>query len=599
MGRKMMGAVALLAVGIAAIVIFKLSQPFIDRTGSSSLKGTRTENVPEKINTISAVTISIASSNTKEEWLEKVTERFNRVSEQISDYQIDGRPIHVDIIKETVDGKLKDYRSGTMIDDTLKGKIRPTILSPGSESWVAKFIREWKSLHGTHPISETPQIVVRTPVVIAMWRSRAKTMGCYPESGPDCTWKRIGRIAADPKGWQLFNRPEWGPFSFGYGAFGESNSGTMGIVSVCMAGAGRIDGLSMTDIEEDSGCGKMIADIEAAKVHSGKSDLWLLERMVAGGQNYLDAVITYESNVIAINRKYGEKLPEPLISVYPQDGTVLVGHPMAILDSVPWVVKEQAAAARIYKEYLLAREQQEQVLELGLRPGIDELKLTTPIDPAYGADANAKIKALKLPETLIIDRIGEVWHGVKKKAVIVIAFDKSGSMKDKGKIDAARQGAKQFVSLMGAEDILVWLPFDNQIYSDRARGPKHAIGEDLADEINSISANGGTALYDAVLAAFDILKDYRGRNKNTLRYGIVLLSDGRDTAKKSSLAKVEAVLAPQEGDPHGVQIHTICIGADCDEPVLKKIANAAHGRFWKGNSEGDMVKIYSDIAKHY
>ncbi len=599
MTRKLTGALALLIVGIAAIMVFKFSQPYLKTGDSNDTKEDASPEADKKTAGAASVTVSIASSNTKEEWLRQVTERFNKVSSDKSDYQIDGRPVRVEIIKESVDGKLKDYRSGTMITDTLEGKIKPTILSPGSESWIAKFNKEWKALHNTPAINETPEIVVRTPVVIAMWRSRAKTLGCYPVCGPDCTWDRIGHLAADPKGWQVFNRPEWGPFSFGYGAFGESNSGTMGILSVCMAGAGKTHGLLMTDVEVESGCGKMIANIETAKVHSGKSDLWLLDRMVAGGQNYLDAVITYESNVIAVNRKYGDRLPEPLVSIYPQDGTVFVGHPAAILDAAPWVTKAQTDGARVYIRYLLAKEQQEQVLELGLRPASTDFELKPPIDPAHGADPKASITALKLPDTLIIDRVGEVWHSVKKKAVIVLVFDKSGSMQDKGKLMAARQGAKQFVSQMGAEDLLVWLPFDNRIFSERARGPKHAIGEDLIDEINSISAFGGTALYDAVLTAYDILKDYRAQYQNSMRYGIVVLSDGRDTAKRSSLAKVEAALAPQEGDPYGVQIHTICIGEDCDEPVLRKLANAAHGRFWKGNSEAEMVAIYSNIAMHY
>ena len=599
MNRKLYGAVALLLLGMGAVLVYKLMvsnivEPNLPRVRPITANSTS----PAKINS-DAIRISIASSNTKEDWLRQVTTTFNAESANQGKYQVAGRPINVQIIKETVDGKEKDYRSGTMIKDTLSGKIKPTIISPGSESWIAKFNKEWKALTNLRPISDSPPILVRTPIVIAMWRSRAKAFGCYPESVATCSWQRIRELSQDDKGWEAYGRPEWGRFTFGYGYFGESNSGTLGILSMCMVGLGKQQQLGMDEVEVDNACGKFIGAIEGAKVHSGKSDIWLLERMISGGQDYLDAVITYESNVIKMNRKHGRHLAEPLVAIYPQDGTVFVGHPFAILDATPWVSEEQLAAAKIYRNFLLDKPQQQMVLTLGLRPADETIAIDAPIDSSNGANPEAKLIPLTVPDPIIMDRIGEVWHSVKKKAVIVIAFDKSGSMKENGKISAARLGAKEFVTLMGPEDILVWLPFDGNVYQDKTQGFKYKIGEDLVDEITSITAGGETALYDAILTAMTTLHHYRNQYGATMRYGLVVLSDGMDTDKGSSLARVEATLQPQESNPDGIQIHTVCIGADCDEPVLRKVANAAHGRFWKGNSEAEMVKIYRNIATHY
>ena len=599
MNRKVVGALMLLSLGVAAIIAYKLALPHLSGKPAGLSETQTRQTAPVAARADDAVTISIASSNTKEEWLGRVTEAFNQASRQESKWQVHNRPIQVEIIKETVDGKQKDYRSGTMVKDTLKGKIKPTILSPGSESWIETFEKEWQSQYQVQPVSHPAPVIVKTPVVIAMWRSRAKALGCYPQTGDACTWENIKKLAVAPEGWSLFNRPEWGDFTFGYGAYGESNSGTMGVLSMCMVGCGKQAGLVLADVENDNACGKFIAAMETAKVHSGKSDIWLLERMIAGGQNYLDAVITYESNVIDMNRKHGAAMPEPLVSVYPRDGTVFVGHPFAILDKTPWVTPEQTEAARVYQAYLLAEPQQKAVLEMGLRPVNKDIALTSPISEEYGADPKADLRTLEIPQPLVMDRLGEVWHGVKKKSVVVIAFDKSGSMKDGNKIAAARMGAKEFVKLMGDEDILVWLPFDDKIYSGRTQGPKFQVGEDLVDDINAISAGGGTALYDTILQARRIIVKYQSQYGRSMRYGLVVLSDGRDTAKGSSLAKVEADLMPQEHNPAGIQIHTVCIGKDCDEPVLRKIANAAHGRFWKGQTEKEMIQIYGSIATHY
>ena len=80
-----------------------------------------------------------------------------------------------------------------------------------------------------------------------------------------------------------------------------------------------------------------------------------------------------------------------------------------------------------------------------------------------------------------------------------------------------------------------------------------------------------------------------------------MVGGGRDADNRSrtSLPELEARLGPAESDPNGVQIHTIAIGDDADENVLKKIANAAHGKFWKGETVEKTADVYRDIAKYY
>jgi Ca-activated chloride channel family protein len=321
--------------------------------------------------------------------------------------------------------------------------------------------------------------------------------------------------------------------------------------------------------------------------------------MIGGGPEYLDAVITYESNVILMNRKHGQSLREPLAAVYPQDGTVVVGHPFAILDAAPWVTPEQVAAAKVFGTFLLSKEQQEAVMGIGLRPADPGVKLTSPIDASMGANPEAKFATLEVPETRVIEHLGEVWRRVKKHAAIVVLFDKSGSMSDGGKIGAAVKGAQEFVRQMEGEDLLIWMPFDGIIYPINVSGLKSQIGEELVQQIAGTRAQGGTALYDAILAAMDHLAGLRPKYKNTVRYGIVLLSDGRDESSSNTLSTLAEKLRPQENDPTGVQIHAIAIGSDADEKVLRRIAGAAHGRYWKGQTARDMVRIYKEIATYW
>ena len=583
------GAAALLALFVVGALISPILAPGPDGSGD----GTPTLAAPPN-----AISISIVSSNTKQTWLHQAVDAFNAASQSEAKLQLDGKPIFVVILQEEIDGKKVDYRSGTMVSDTVSRKIEPTVLSPGEESWILKFEKEWQAAQGTDPVkSGDIPVLVRTPLVVAMWESRAKALGCWPTPGPDCTWTTLRSLATSPNGWGAYGNPQWRKFKFGYGYFGESNSGTLGVISMCMTALGRTEGLTIGDVEPTNACGTFVNDVEKAKVHSGKSDLWLLEKMVTGGPEYLDAVITYESNVIATNRSSADSMREPLVATYPQDGTIVVGHPFAILDGTPWVSADQARAALVFRDFLLSRSQQEAVLSLGLRPADTSVTLGSPIEPAYGANPQARLVALQVPATLVIDRIGEVWHQVKKHAVIAIVFDKSGSMSG-GKITAAVKGAQEFVNRMDGQDWLLWLPFDDGIYPG-ASGLKSEVGERLVQQIASTSADGGTSLYDAILYAYDELQEMRQTSGDTVRYGIVVLSDGQDTSSTRTLTILEAALQPSEKDPTGIQIHTIAIGDDADEQVLKKIAAAAHGRYWKTENETQIVAVYRDIAAHY
>ena len=391
--------------------------------------------------------------------------------------------------------------------------------------------------------------------------------------------------------------PEWGKFHFGYAYVGESDVGTQTAVLLCMMGLQKTEDLTVGDVETTNGCGRAIADVEKALVHRGTSSPLILAAMESGGPAFLDAVTTYEKNVIGFNLKY--QTGERLVSVYPQDGTVIADHPFAILDQAPWVSTEQAEAARVFQKLLLSEEQQKSFLPFGLRPSDPSVKLGTPIDEAHGANPDANLIILDVPDVLVIDRVVEVWHEVKKPANIFLVFDKSGSMQGE-KINQARNGAVKFVREMGREDWLAWPPFDSQLYPG-TQGLKSEVGEQLEQEILSTTARGETALYNAIARAYQVLVERRERQGDTARYGIVILSDGRDTSSdKTTLAMLEEVLRPTESDQTGIQVHTIGIGDDAEDKVLTKIANITHGgRYWKVKDPATIEAVYRRISKYF
>jgi hypothetical protein len=160
------------------------------------------------------------------------------------------------------------------------------------------------------------------------------------------------------------------------------------------------------------------------------------------------------------------------------------------------------------------------------------------------------------------------------------------------------KGAQLFVRSLDRDDRLIWIPFDTRVHAP-VEGYGAGVSEDLGPRIDATSAGGGTALYDAVLTGYDRIDALRRLDPGGNRYGIVILSDGRDEDSRSSLTDVESRLKPGEADPTGIQIHTIAIGNDADEAVLMRIAAAGHGRFWKGQTERELTQIYRSIATYY
>jgi Ca-activated chloride channel family protein len=546
-----------------------------------------------------AIRVSIASSSTKKEWMDAAIKDFNDRSRHGNELRVGGKPIYIEVLTEEIDqGVFDHYRSGTMVSDTLSGKITPTVLSPAEASWVEQLNDSWQSSRGKVLTTGKPTPLVRTPLVVAMWESRAVALGCWPEPGPACTWQELNALAADPTGWGKFGRPDWGHLKIGYGYVGESNSGTLTALLLCSIGANKTSELTVSDIEPTNGCGRAIETFEGAKVHSGKKSSWLLGLMRDGGPDYLDAVTTYEQEVVAFNRENGATLRERLVAIYPQDGTAIAEHPFAILSGADWVSPQQAAAANLFLKYLLGDSQQEALDQWGLRRADAGARTRAPIEPRFGANPNAPIVLIEVPPPLVMSRLVEVWHRVKKHAVIAMVFDKSGSMEGQ-KMTVALAGAAAFIEAMDPQDELIWIPFDDRPYTLQ-QGPKSMIGEVLLGRLKSTSAAGGTSLYDAVGQAHGLVQARRSVLGDSRRYGIVVLSDGKDTSsEKFSLAQLRSLLAPFEGDPFAIQIHTIGIGNDADKGVLTTIAEGAHGRYWDAKDPTRALASYGEIAVHY
>ena len=275
-----------------------------------------------------AVAISIASSNTKEAWLHQAVDAFNAAAASDTALQVGGKPVYCD---GPPGGRRRQERRLPLRHDGQRHASAAESSRPSStrRRLVAEQARARVELQkGGDPIgaADSP-IVARTParrrdVAVAVRRA-----GLLAHAGPDCTgpasatWRSrptagdrpAPRMAPLQVRLRLLRRVELGHPRDHRDVRGRPRQ------------VGRAHGRGHRPA---NGCGQFVTQIERAKVHSGKSDVWLLDQMTGGGPEYLDGVVTYKSNVIARNKSAGATLREPLVSVYPQDGTIVAGHPV-------------------------------------------------------------------------------------------------------------------------------------------------------------------------------------------------------------------------------------------------------------------------------
>jgi Ca-activated chloride channel family protein len=164
------------------------------------------------------------------------------------------------------------------------------------------------------------------------------------------------------------------------------------------------------------------------------------------------------------------------------------------------------------------------------------------------------------------------------------------------KIASARTSLAQFISLLDDRDRLQVNLFNDQLTTLSPLSPVGDKRDDVSRRVSGVFEGGGTALYDAIQAAYADLT--ANGDPNHIR-AMVVLSDGQDTASGAALDQViRAISRTAEEGGNAIKLFTIAFGDDADEDVLKQIAEATGGREYKSDPTS-INRIYADIATFF
>jgi Ca-activated chloride channel family protein len=497
--------------------------------------------------------------------------------------------------------------------DTRADGPAPDVWAPSSSAWVW-LLQDQLNETGKHsPVVGTPAAVAMSPMVIAMPRPMALALG-WPKAR--IGWSELLGLASSRKGWGEFGHREWGAFKLGKTNPNLSDSGLAATLTAYYAATNRSASLSARDVR-DLATRRFVAGVEQSVEHYGDSDAsFLADLRRADDQgkalSYVSALVTEERMVWQYNQGNPSGDPAmlgrrpkpkvPLAAVYPKEGTLLADHPYAILTTDP----VRRAAAERFRAYLQSDEVQRALQRDGFRDR--QVEAGGPLGVAGGVLPDQPKVVMPLPDPEVVDLVLKGWPGLRKGGNVLALVDVSGSMNQPvpgagaSKLTLAKQAIKDSLGLFTDDDRLGLWQFSDQTsgpggWRERVpigplRAPFHGgVKRDvLLRAVDGLTASGGTALYDSVLAASRTLRQrYQPDAVNLL----LVVSDGVDSNPRTiGLPALLARLGSEQGS-RPVRIVTIAYGQDADRAALRRIAEASGGTAYQALDPTDIEEVFA------
>src|SRR5688572_20177084 len=185
---------------------------------------------------------------------------------------------------------------------------------------------------------------------------------------------------------------------------------------------------------------------------------------------------------------------------------------------------------------------------------------------------------------------GEGGEGEAEPLTTMLVIDISGSMDKNGKLQAAKEAAKSYVTQMRAGDQAGLITFDTQTYYVQTITTDTVA---LINAIDGLQTGGDTSMFDALIEAEKALANTTGRK------GIILLADGLDNHSQATADDVITQIGPS-----GLTISTIGFGdaatsaqAGLDEAALRGLAEKSGGMYSYASDAAALTALYEQYGR--
>jgi Ca-activated chloride channel homolog len=508
------------------------------------------------------VRVSLLYSPEKEQLLAPLVEKFNA----------SGAGVFVDA---------RVVASGEAESGLARGRIKPTMWSPASSFWGRLLNYE-----ADQPlVADDNPSIVRTPLVIAMWKQLADAYG-YPRR--PMGYKELSELALG--GWAAVGKPQFGSFKYVHTNPDLSTSGLSAVAASYYAAASKREGLTVADIARAR---PRVKQLERSIVHYGDTTLFISDEMRRNGLGYASAAAMEETTLIEFNRKAGSG--PKLVAVYPTEGTFFSDNPLITLRG-SWVGPPQREAARKFADFL-AREITPAVAgRYGFRPADVSKAPAGSVTGANGVDPSQPQRVLSLPEPKVLARIKAAWRQDRKPANVMVVLDNSASMGEENKLANAKDGLEGFLDEAAPQDRVGLIKFSNDVHELVPIAPMSTNRKPLRRAIDTIFPEEDTRVRDAIIAGVSAVQAKLDRGAIN---AVVVLTDGTDTASSRTTEEVASELAAQGRRETGqIRVFTIAYGAEPNVVELRRYAQESGGKAFTADTE-DIETVYRLISSFF
>ena len=367
----------------------------------------------------------------------------------------------------------------------------------------------------------------------------------------------------------------------------STNSGASAYLGMLAVLAGNPEVLTEEDLQNE----KLQEDLKTLftgmERSSGSEDF--LEELFLNGD--YEAVVSYESSIININKQLVAKGEEPLYAIYPVDGVSISDSPFEYIDN------KDANKKEIFldlQSYLLSNEGQKLLQEDGKRTwygGTSENVDKTIFNPDWGIDTTTYISPIKYPSTKVIKAALNLYQTALRKPVhVAFCLDYSGSMSGAGYNELVsameyiltEKAANDLIQFSNKDKIDI-IPFASTTYKPWSTLDGTQTQE-LLYNIKNSKPSGTTALYPAAIDALELLKN---ENMNEYNVSVVLMTDGAGNVGSFGELRNEYSLINKK-----IPIYSITFGS-ASEYQLKEIANLTNAKVFDGKA--DLVRAFKEV----
>jgi Bacterial extracellular solute-binding protein len=321
-------------------------------------------------------------STEKSDWMNASVAAFNK-----SNTRLGGKAIQVILDpRGSVDAQQR----------ILSGALMPVAWSPASSLELNQLSAAWRQAHNGQDVIISsgdllPASLVFSPLVFAVWKERAQVL--LRRFG-SIDWPGIHNALVLKNGWpDIGGQAAWGQVKFGQTRPDQSNSGLLSITLLAYAFYMEQRGLTVDQIRSPKFL-SYFSDIEGAVTQFGRSSGTYLENeVILKGPAAYDITTTYENLVLTRENEAMQRQGQLLRPFYP-GLNIVSDHPFAILQG-NGITSEAQMAAKAFRDFLLAEQQQRQALISGFRPTNPSVHITDKVagNPFLGQPSAIQIES--------------------------------------------------------------------------------------------------------------------------------------------------------------------------------------------------------------